>query len=140
VGGTTLAVALQRAALHWNVSVNIPIPRMDKETCGRPHDGAMQAWTRMLRRNPGGLHVFASQVCLHSFMLRPHYWANNQRPVLLGLVRDAWSRWLSAWRYLEKRCEEHDPEMCAARYTCADTKKKAAGHCELVQDAAADGL
>jgi hypothetical protein len=110
VGGTTLAVTLQRTALYFNMSVAVPTPRMDRETCGHAHEDAVKVWTRMLRKNPAGLQVFASQVCMHPFMLR-NGWRDNKPPILLGLVRDPWSRWVSAWRYLEKRCEENDQVM-----------------------------
>jgi hypothetical protein len=110
VGGTTLAVTLQRAALLLNQSIAVPVPRMDRLTCGVLNDDAQRVWGQMLHRNPGGLEVFASQVCFHPFM-RSLGWRDKQKPVLLGLVRDPWARWLSAWRYLEKRCAEEDPEM-----------------------------
>ena len=117
VGGTTLTLILQRFAKLNNLTVGIPHNRLAKDTCYLTStSSALRSWKdAILKHNPkGGFNIFSSQVCLRNFMVDKDHWkGKTKQPLLLGLVREPWSRWVSAWRYLEKRCEEKDPTMPA---------------------------
>ena len=130
VGGTTISVTIERAAEIWNKTLaKVCVPPLGRRrvltprarpahmghfTCEPQANAANQFWHKLVHKNPGGLEVLYGPMCYHDFMVHPvSVWRGGEKPVVIGLVRDAWARWVSAWRYMEKRCEEHDPKMPA---------------------------
>ena len=113
VGGTSLALILERYAHAMNLTMVEPLKHMAEKTCYRiSEEMANEYWRRMfVKHNTGPFQVFLSQACYKPFMRQPKWWYGETRPFVLGLMRDPWERWVSAYRYTQARCQSHDPTL-----------------------------
>ena len=119
VGGTTVAQVLQRyAAFHGMGVAKVPGERVAVRTCTGLYPEKQANWDKMVAFNANHrLEVFASHACLLDFMLEPRYWAQRRKPLLLSLVRDPWSQFVSKFRFTKLCCETEHWEWC--ELTCA---------------------
>ena len=111
VGGTTISVILQRVAGTWNKVIAKQPARMGHFMCSSDSGTAKSFWKHLIAKN-NALEIVFGPMCFQSFIVnQPDQWQGGRKPLVIGLVRDAWARWESAWRFLKKRCEEKDPKM-----------------------------
>ena len=124
-------MTLERYAHLSGRKLVIPPGHMAEKTCR--HATAQHAediWEHMYKFNNQSLEIFTSQTCFHGFMTSARWWKNEVRPVRLALMRDPWTRWLSAYRYTQKRCKEHDPLLVSHNQCGADFQSYTKSACE----------
>lgn len=90
VGGTTLAIILERYATFAKLNMTHPPDRMGEKSCGS-YNSAEALWRKMINHpmNGGKISVFLSQACFYKFMQESQWWTEGKL-VTIGLVREAW--------------------------------------------------
>lgn len=90
VGGTTLAIMLERYARLANLKIAHPPDHMGEKSCGGS-DSALPVWEGMVNNNVNGgkISIFLSQACFYTFMKNPKWWTPG-KVITIGLVRNPW--------------------------------------------------
>lgn len=118
VGGTTVAVILQRYAQQFNLTIAKPDPKQGQiSTCGSV-SSSMRAWNDLKRRTGSTFDIVATHGCFQNFMKNDaSAWKSPKNLIAVTMLRDPWARFYSYFRFVQ-RCCMLDPPLEWCRRDC----------------------